>query len=126
MKIKTIQIVLNVEFGGFSLDDEMVLWLAEHKGWTYAEGYDKNEFVDLVGMHGHWVASAKYKNDELRTHPDLIECVKTLQAKYEDLPFSEKHYHHIYNFAIEEIEVHVDVVEYHDGKERIEVRYKEI
>jgi hypothetical protein len=32
-----LEAVINVEYGGFSLSDEMALWLVENKNWKRAE-----------------------------------------------------------------------------------------
>jgi hypothetical protein len=56
----------------------------------------------------------------------LIECIRELQKLHENDSYSIKRYNvRAYNFEIINVQVHIEVEDYHDGKERIVVRYIE-
>lgn len=123
MKVVEIELVLNVDFGGFSFDTEMALWLEENCGWTiiaYSEyNYkDKYPITTLIDLKGNTFSSP---NDgvELRSNKDLIQCVRALQVLHENDEYPEKYYGHIHNLKIETVNIHIEIENYYDGKERI-------
>ncbi len=105
----TTKIVINTEFGGFYITEEMQKWLKDKKGWS-----DK----DLTYPY----------DTELRTHPHLVECVETLQRKHKkkikDMSYSNaqdyRSDHRILDLDVVEIDVHLNVVDVYDGKEKVE------
>lgn len=121
------QVVINVNFGGFSFDTEMALWLSENRGWTIISekeyDYKKNDYPINVLVdcgNNRFYSPHNDKNDKikLRTNLDLIDCVKALKEKHKDDKFPRQE--HIHNLAIKTVEVDVDVFDHHDGKERVE------
>jgi hypothetical protein len=118
----TKEIVINVEFGGFSVSREMAEWLRDEKGWTTTEDeneIDKDNF-DFV-MSKHWFHPNKYDRDsvEFRSNPDLVECVKFFHKKYEDECFIGKGKPQVMCLRVIEATVHLDVEHVYDGKEGI-------
>lgn len=82
-----VKIVVNKCYGGFGLSYEAIEWLINEKGWKVTSDHNANEaeypiyeFQDkrLSDMNRYML---NWRNDEMRTHPDLVECVKTLGAK---------------------------------------------
>ena len=61
-------------------------------------------------------------------NPDLVECVKELKKKYEKLDWIERRKVEakVLSLGISTIQVHVGIVDVHDGKEEIECWTKEI
>jgi hypothetical protein len=124
-----MELVINVDFGGFSFDTEMALWLSEHRGWTvlpekkynYKEKYPINTLVEMSGDYFY------SPNDgiELRSNKDLIDCVRALQILHENDDYPEAYYGHIHNLSIKKVAVHIEIENYYDGKERIKCRVVE-
>lgn len=121
------EIVLNKNYGGFGCCTEMALWLIENKGWTLIQykDYDyKSKYPVTTIIDDKW--NSYFPNNEsieLRTHPDLIECIKTLKAQFnpED---SYRSYGCIYSKEIDDLEIelvtiNLGVESYHDGHERL-------
>ena len=67
----TCKVVINIQYGGFSLSDAAILWMAEHGGLPImvAEGYDPNDVTT-----GRYLFSGDY----FRSMPLLVNCVETL------------------------------------------------
>jgi len=124
MIIKEVEVVINVEYGGFSLDTEMALWLMENKGWTSTNvdsGEDETEF-DLISLGDMFLRSKKYDEVGFRMNPDLVECVKTLQKKHEGTNWSGVAYNDIpkvLQLNVVHVEVHLTVEPVYDGIENI-------
>ena len=87
-----MKIVINCEFGGFGISEEAIEWLMKKKGWTLTTYTPKGDLLnpdaDFVANQEHTNILGKYsfahwwRNEtELRCHPDLIECIKSLGAK---------------------------------------------
>jgi hypothetical protein len=121
-----LELVLNVDFGGFSFDTEMALWLSENREWIVIKESkydyklkDKYSINTLVEMSGNYFYSPHGDKIELRSNRDLIDCVRALQKLHENDSFPDSHYGHIHNFAIKKVTVHVEIENYYDGKERI-------
>jgi hypothetical protein len=132
MIVKEVEIVINCDFGGFSLDTEMAIWLMEMKGWTVTEepSMSETDHYDLFGMGDFFWPTAKHTdggNDRcdtsFRMNPDLIECVKALQDKYKELlvwqRLNLKPDHKVLSLGIAKLRFHVDVVNEYDGKEEV-------
>src|SRR5687767_190673 len=93
MIIKEIEIVINVDYGGFSLTEEMANWLAKNKNWQVAHNpKGKIDGFDLVGVHGSYYPGGKWKDREIefRMSEDLIDCVKALQFYHADDDWKSK------------------------------------
>jgi hypothetical protein len=123
MKITEVELVINVNFGGFSFDTEMALWLSENCGWTIIpeKNYnykEKYSITTLIDMKGNLFISP---NDgvELRSNKDLINCVRAVHALHENDDFPDSHYGHIHNLAIRKVDVHLEIIDHHDGIEKI-------
>lgn len=87
-----MNVVINNKHGGFGISNEAAEWLIENKGWevtqwddgTYAD--PEADLVDVTaGPEGRdYREQQKYsfvggrRDPELRSDPDLIECVETL------------------------------------------------
>lgn len=58
----------------------------------------------------------------------LVESVRELKAELEaqDLPFNEKYYHYFNKLTIVEFNLKLEIVDYYDGKERLEFNGVEI
>ncbi len=120
-----LEVVIHDNYGGFSVDDEMALWLIENRGWTLlAENqYDyKKEselpLTTLVDFHFSNYSPHQHKI-EFRSHLDLLDCVRAIKKLHEDDDYPDSIYGHIHSLSIKKIKVHVGVEDYHDGKERI-------
>jgi hypothetical protein len=120
-----LEAVINVEYGGFSLSDEMALWLVENKKWKllsnkeydYKLKYPIETLLDLFkDMHIH-----PHMNDEIefRSNKDLIECVRHFKALHKNDEYPESYYGKIHTLRIEKIKINVEIDDYYDGKERI-------
>ncbi len=120
MLLQTVELVVNSAFGGFSFDTEMALWLIENKGWTSSK--ENSEKYDLVECGSDWYyPSIKYTDAvSIRFHPDLIACVRGLQKTLTNVPRSERYKHHVLDMTIVTVDINIGVIDYHDGKERVE------
>lgn len=120
-----IEAVLNTSFGGFSLNEEMAQWLVENKKWTilnpndysYKETYPVNYL--LKTGNDNYYSPTFNESLELRSHPDLIECVKSLQTLHENDSFQEKYYGKIFSLKVKKVKINIEIEDYHDGKERL-------
>lgn len=118
-----MELVLNIDYGGFSFNTEMALWLSENRGWTVLseKKYNHKEkypITTLIEMTGDYFF---HPNDsiDLRSNRDLIDCVRALQTLHENDTFPESRYGHIHNLSVKNISFHIEIEDYHDGKERI-------
>lgn len=123
MKIAEIEIVVNVEYGGFSLDKEICEWLRDNKGWKESNNVIQkgNNVIQIVGNYCYVAGN----NTEIRINPDLIECIKTLKEKHEEEcentsfldPYNASH--KVLDFSIQKIKVMADVEDVDDGIEEV-------
>lgn len=121
-----LELVINVKFGGFSFNTEMSSWLKDNHNWTILshEEYDyklKDEYplTTLIKHIGDYFYSPHSEKIALRSHPDLIECIRTLQKIHENDSFREKHYSHIFSLEVRKVKINLEIEDYYDGKERI-------
>ena len=127
MIIKSFQVVINTQFGAFHFDKEMADWLAENKRWKIVEkDVDEADWQSnmLVGYSGNYYIHPSQNRSEglsIRTNPDIIECVRTLQEKHVDLPLSQRYGHKVLDLRIKDIDIHWSVEDVHDGKEKVVV-----
>ena len=120
-----IQLVLNTDFGGFSVDSEMALWLIENRGWKlipanefdYKTKYPVNTLIDST--FADLVHAPNANTLEFRSHPDLIDCVKAVKLAHKKDSFPASRYGHIQKLSIKNVKVHLEIEDYHDGKEKI-------
>jgi hypothetical protein len=96
MKIAEFKIVLNRNYGGFSITEEMFDWLVQNKGWKDYPAYG---------------------DDEVRRNPDLIECVRAVQKAHENDSWSEQRYNQIFALRIFDVTVNLEIEDVHDGME---------
>lgn len=131
MMIPPLEIVLNVEYGGFSFDTEMALYLQE-LGWAVikAKDYDykaKYPVNTLIDCGNDYFTHPDLTSIELRTHPDLIKCVKDLQKLHENDEYLESHYGHIpHNFKVQSLQLEIEIQNYDDGIERVKSYLREV
>jgi len=82
-----MKIVINKCYGGFGLSDEAFEWLIKNKKWKVTgytkEGQYENPNATIVKSKRDRFFGKYYLTDErkIRTHPDLIECIKVLGKK---------------------------------------------
>ncbi len=119
-----IEVVINDDYGGFSFDTEMALWLMENKGWVIEKSYEKKDYPlnCLIESGLDYFYTPHRESIALRTHPDLIECVKTLKKFHENDSYQQKREGHIHSLAIKKVSINLEIDEYHDGKERVIVK----
>lgn len=130
--MNSIKIAVNTAYGGFSLTREMAEWLRDNKGWTLGTFDDDYHNFDITGSNGTYFTKDDLENRgsfKSRSNPDLIECIETLQAKYElelkEIPAWKRH-EYIGNLAtikVETINIEISVVDENDGKEHIVVNH---
>ena len=124
MKLK---LVLNTDYGGFSATKEMVDWL-KAKGWTiipeknYYSSEKKYPLTTIISGSGY-NSFVHYYDIQLRSHPDLIECVRTLQKLHENDTWTEQRQNGIYDLSIVEVDISIEIEDYHDGKERVVINH---
>lgn len=124
-----IELVLNVDYGGFRFDTEMALWLSENRGWQIIKNKDydyKSQYplTTLIDLGGDYFCSPK-DNIQIRSHKDLIDCVRYLQKLHETDEYPESIYGHIHDLEIKKISVEIEIEDYHDGKEKVVCHVKE-
>lgn len=84
-----MKVVINDNYGGFSLSYKAMRWLVDMKGWTLlsneelCKNFEKYDDKIEVVTRCFWKGKGKlhlrhYDDIALRSHPDLIECVETL------------------------------------------------
>lgn len=124
--VANIEIVINVTFGGFSIDTEMALWLIEHRGWVSKkeDAYDytaKDQWplTHLIESGSSWIYSPHSDSMAFRMHKDIIDCVQALQEQYKDDGYQERRTRHVHHLKVIKAALHIDVEDYHDGKERV-------
>ncbi len=117
-----MQLVLNKEYGGFHFNKEMTEWLKQNRNWTVLGYQDKNKkeypVTTLIGERDYF--SGVNNSIELRSHKDLIDCVKELKKLHENDKYPERYYGHIHGLKIVTIEMNPVIQDYHDGKERVQ------
>lgn len=132
--IPEIEVVINTDFGGFRLDEEMALWLIENKNWKVAkyssEDYDPNGDHDLVDLNGPYIIP-KEDNIAFRTNKDLIECIKYFKDKYKLADYVqrleiEKHGGKVFDLKVVKIVIGISIDDYYDGKERVVITSREL
>lgn len=126
------ELVLNVDFGGFSFDTEMALWLMENRNWKIISQDDYNYKIKdypinvLIEHSGDYYFSPHSGKIELRSNQDLIDCVRALQKLHENDSFRDKYYGHIFDLAIKKVRLHLSIEDYYDGKEKISSYLEEV
>lgn len=111
-----IEVVLNVEYGGFHLDDEMVDYLCNNC-------YFMRGHFDSVSKNW-WVLKPYEKTDsfDFRSSVGLVNCVRELQNKYDNCEYNCRD-HKVHDLKIVEVDPpEYHIVDYYDGKERVEIR----
>lgn len=125
-----VTVVINGDYGGFSLNEEMAIWLKDNKGWKIApkDIYPHDEY-DLAGDHGYYYPSTKWKKQEFRLNPDLIECVRWLKWKYRNNDYYDRDnddslkesLRKCRDLRIVNVEIDICVEDKYDGIEEISV-----
>jgi len=121
-----MEVVIHVDFGGFHIDDEMALWLMENRGWTVTKDHNAN--ADLCECFGNYFYPLKYEPDSVvfRSHPDIVSCVRALQAAHKDDEYRERYYGYIHKLKIQKVRPYLSIENYYDGKERLSVGWNEV
>lgn len=131
-------LVINGNYGGFSLNREMAEWLRDNKGWKLApsDTYPTDDF-DLAGDNDFWYASTKWNRNEIefRSNPDLIECVRWLKWKYRNYDKHSTRYiedhrkassiRHAYDLRIVKVNIEIGIADKFDGIEAVHVHHHE-
>lgn len=122
-----ICLVLNSKFGGFSLNDEMALWLKKERGWTIInsneysyenkDSYDVTTLLKLLG--GMYISATDNSSIKFRSHQDLIDCVLHFRKVHENDTYPDSHYHKIHDFEIVKATYQLSIENYYDGKEKV-------
>lgn len=129
-----LEVVLHVEYGGFSLDTEMALWLLENRGWTVVKEADfdyerRGEFPLNVlvegGLSDHYY-HPRAGSIAFRAHPDLRACVRALHAAHAGDSYDERRACHVLALAVVTARVVVEVEDHHDGQERLTCRIEQL
>lgn len=124
-----ITLVLNTDYGGFSLDTEMAEWLRDNRGWSLLNHEFDGRCTDgtlkkaLSRIMSNIYYHPEQHSIEFRSNQDLIDCVRELREKRANSTFNEWHYSHIKCLEVVEANVNFSVNNYHDGKERLEIGY---
>lgn len=117
MIINELKAVINREYGGFSFTQEISEWLEKNKGWKVGETED----CDIIQYGKDYFFPSN--KDRVRTNPDLVECIETLQEKYKDTDYTERRKNHqlqqLFALRVKKVTVHLEVEDVHDGKEEI-------
>jgi hypothetical protein len=124
MIVYTNKIVINTQFGGFSLDLEMANWLVKNKNWIITDDAESQEHdLIVVGMN-YFYPSNKYQDIQFRMLPDFIECVEFLQQKHKNISYINRYRHQVLNLSIVKFDIDLTVEDIYDGKEAIRVNYE--
>lgn len=120
------EIVLHTDFGGFSFDDEMALWLFENRGWISIkhDDYDYKKKAELpittlIDMGHDMHCGVDNESFKLRTHKDVIDCVRAIKERHKDDPSNVSYHSHIRKLSIRRISIVVGLENYYDGRERV-------
>ena len=118
--------VLNTDYGGFSINTEMALWLSENREWNVISekeyNYKKKDeypITTIVDMRGDYFYSPCGDTIEFRSNKDLIDCVRAVKLAHENDSFPESRYGHINKLNIIKVGTLLEIEDYHDGKERV-------
>ncbi len=123
-----IEVVLNTNYGGFSFDIEMALWLSENRGWKIIPekeySYKKDQEYPITTLidtpwAGDFLHAPHADNIKLRTNKDLIDCVRAIQKLHTNDDWTTRYYSHINNFTIKKVKINLEVENYLDGKEKL-------
>lgn len=127
-----MQLVLNTEYGGFYFNQEMTDWLQKNRNWTIVKQQDynyenKNNYplTTLTGSNDYFYTPKDMDDIEIRSHKDLIDCVKELKKLHENDKYPEKFYGHIHALKIITVKTKLVIQNYHNGKEKISVELQE-
>lgn len=118
--VTKFKIVLNKEFGGFHLTEEMVNWLCTCREWPRSAFSNvSNDMYYLTGGHDNSIY--------FRTGIDLISCVEYLQHTHIHATSSDRRSCYVCSqLKVCQYEVEYSIEDYHDGKERLNFYGKEI
>lgn len=134
MIVKTLEVVINTEYGGFSLTKEMAEWLQKEKSWKICadkdldlnskEKYDAaNREFDLIGWGSYYRETDKWNKIEFRTNAALIECIKFFKKKYKTASYTQRMHNAdisaVCSLKIEVVNISLQIEDYDDGKEKI-------
>lgn len=120
MIIHEVEIVLHKDYGGFRIDGEMAQWLFENAGWVLSDEYSTNmPPKHLYKYSDDYYCGQDVSSVSFRTQPELINCVRVLLEKHKATKNNYSNKPYIHNLVIEKVQIHLDIEEYHDGKEKI-------
>ena len=120
-----LEVVLHTDFGGFSFNEEMATWLQENRNWTILndEDYDYSKkdypLTTLVKQSFEYLYSPHSSDIKLRSHQDLIDCVRALKEQHKNDTYPDKHYGYIHKLKITSVRLVLEIEDYYDGKERL-------
>jgi hypothetical protein len=113
-----IRAVLHKNYGGFHLTDEIVDKMTA-KGFEWG-AIPPNK---SCGEYVHYHAMNEFS---FRSNPIFIEVVLELQKENNKLDWYEARKNYISGLSVVEVNLNVEVEDYHDGKERLTVNGREI
>lgn len=120
MKIE-FEVLINTNYGGFSIPNEIVLWLHENKGWELPtkKGQDNSKFHCTYGNESY----LKDRSVKSRSDSELIEAYKVCKTEWnkqkELKSHKDRYYSQISSLKLVKVVANFDVEDYYDGKERI-------
>jgi hypothetical protein len=118
MKIE-FEVLINSNFGGFSIPNEIVLWLHKNKGWELPakNGKDNSKFSSMYNNESY----LKDKSIKSRSDPELIEAYKVCKTEWNkrEKSHKDKYYSQMSSLKLVKVIANFDVEDYYDGKEKI-------
>lgn len=119
-----LEVVIHTQYGGFHIDTEMALWLMENKGWKIGRHEDPS--VDLVecDIADYYYPQNPIKTNDIgfRSHPDLVECVKTLQQLHKNDDWTERKRTYVNNLSVVDIFAKIEIYHVFDGIETVRMQ----
>jgi len=94
--IAIVEVVIHTDYGGFSINTEMALWLMENRGWTVAPKNADPAGHQLGESIGDYFFSTEKDEVKLRTNKDLIDCVRAIKEIHKDDVYPERYYGYIH------------------------------
>jgi hypothetical protein len=126
-----IELVIHTAFGGFHVNDEMALWLIDHRGWTLLPDTDESHTLLQKGLPPKHIVSGKGDYNHVsdgsspafRSDPDVVACVRALKKAHENDSYPEKFHGHIHGLAVVTVTASVEGHNQYDGIENVSVSW---
>lgn len=118
-----METVIHVEYGGFTIDTEMAVWLMENRGWSIKkefENKDNNIFTCLIeSTFADDYYHINMNSIQFRSHPDILDCVREIKKNHINDVYPDSLYGYIHNLKIVKLSFYAEIENYYDGKEKI-------